>query len=121
MPLIGDYVGSKTASFLAGGEFPVPIPTTSGNGFPTFSGEFKRFGVSVARSPRRSLILSTNLRVRPEVRELTYRGGSGFSVYAVYAQRIQPDRYWVKHLKCDQRARLVDRLRPIDPDFLRER
>ena len=46
---------------------------------------------------------------------------SGFSVYAAYAQVIGefgPDRYRVVRLKSDQRARLVQCLRPIDPDFI---
>ena len=64
-------MSGQTASFLAGGEFPVPIPTTSGNGFPTFSVEFKSFGVSLAFTPTILDSQDINLRVRPEVGELS--------------------------------------------------
>lgn len=67
-------MSGQTASFLAGGEFPVPIPTTSGNGFPTFSVEFKSFGVSLAFTPTIVDSQHINLRVRPEVSELTTTG-----------------------------------------------
>ena len=67
-------MSGQTASFLAGGEFPVPIPTTSGNGFPTFSVEFKSFGVSLAFTPTILDPQHLNLRVRPEVSELTTTG-----------------------------------------------
>ena len=59
-------LSGETASFLAGGEFPVPIPDDDG-----ITIEFKKFGVSLAFTPT---ILSSNrisLRVRPEVSELT--------------------------------------------------
>src|SRR5207245_10213238 len=46
-------MSGQTASFLAGGEFPVPISGSSNvtSGFPTISVEFKSFGVSLAFTP----------------------------------------------------------------------
>ena len=46
-------MSGQTASFLAGGEFPVPISgaSSSTGGFPTISVEFKSFGVSLAFTP----------------------------------------------------------------------
>jgi pilus assembly protein CpaC len=69
-------VSGQTASFLAGGEFPVPIAGTaaSGGGVPTITIEFKKFGVSLDFTPT---IIDTNhvsLRVRPEVSELSTTG-----------------------------------------------
>lgn len=60
------------ARFLAGGEFPVPIPTTSANGFPTITIDYKKFGVELAFVPT---VLSRgviNLRVEPSVSELDF-------------------------------------------------
>jgi len=37
----------QPASFLAGGEFPVPVNSTTANGVPTTTVEFKAFGVSL--------------------------------------------------------------------------
>jgi pilus assembly protein CpaC len=67
MALSGD-----AARFLAGGEFPVPIPSSTGNGFPSISIEYKKFGVELAFVPT---VLSRgviNLRVEPSVSELDF-------------------------------------------------
>jgi pilus assembly protein CpaC len=68
-------VSGQTASFLAGGEFPVPVAGSSGTaGFPTITVEFKKFGVQLAFTPT---ILDGNhlsLRVRPEVSQLSPNG-----------------------------------------------
>lgn len=58
-------VSGETASFLAGGEFPFPVPQDT-----NITIEFKQFGISLAFTPT---VLSSNLinlRVRPEVSEL---------------------------------------------------
>ena len=69
-------MSGQTASFLAGGEFPVPISGTSATtgGFPTITVEFKSFGVSLAFTPTIIDANHLNLRVRPEVSELTTVG-----------------------------------------------
>jgi pilus assembly protein CpaC len=69
-------MSGQTASFLAGGEFPVPISgaSSSTGGFPTISVEFKSFGVSIAFTPTVIDANHVNLRVRPEVSELTTVG-----------------------------------------------
>jgi pilus assembly protein CpaC len=64
----------ETASFLAGGEFPIPIAGNNSNGNTTITVEFKQFGVSLVLVPT---VLSTNrlnLRIRPEVSELSQNG-----------------------------------------------
>ncbi|MFP3868789.1 MAG: type II and III secretion system protein family protein [Desulfobacteraceae bacterium] len=56
----------QTASFLAGGEFPVPVPQQ----FQTITIEYKKFGVSLAFTPT---VLDNDriaLRVTPEVSEI---------------------------------------------------
>lgn len=63
-------VSGQTASFLAGGEFPVPVAQE--NDRTTI--EFKEFGVRLSFTPT---ILDTNLinlKVRPEVSQLTDEG-----------------------------------------------
>jgi pilus assembly protein CpaC len=69
-------LNGQTASFLAGGEFPVPVAgsSSSTNGVPTITVEFKSFGVSVAFTPTILDARHLNLRVRPEVSALTSVG-----------------------------------------------
>jgi pilus assembly protein CpaC len=65
-------LSGDAARFLAGGEFPVPIPQTTTTGFPTVTIEYKKFGVELAFVPT---VLSRgviNLRVEPSVSELDF-------------------------------------------------
>ena len=67
-------LSGETASFLAGGEFPIPIAGNTSNGQTAITVEFKTFGVSLAVVPT---VLSSdrlNLRVRPEVSQLSPNG-----------------------------------------------
>lgn len=71
-------MSGETASFLAGGEFPVPVPQKDGN----LTIEFKKFGVALSFTPT---VLSGNrisMRVRPEVSALSSAG-------AITLQQIQ--------------------------------
>lgn len=64
----------EAASFLAGGEFPIPVAGNGTGNTTTISVDFKQFGVSLAVVPT---VLSSgrlNLRVRPEVSELSSVG-----------------------------------------------
>jgi pilus assembly protein CpaC len=59
-------LSGSTATFLAGGEFPIPIPQSLG----TISIEYKQFGVSIAFTPT---VLSSghiSIKVRPEVSQI---------------------------------------------------
>lgn len=70
-------VSGQTASFLAGGEFPVPIAgtaATGSGGVPTITIEFKKFGVSLDFTPTIIDANHVSLRVRPEVSELSTTG-----------------------------------------------
>jgi pilus assembly protein CpaC len=69
-------MSGQTASFLAGGEFPVPITGSAATtgGVPTITVEFKSFGVSLAFTPTIIDATHLNLRVRPEISELTTTG-----------------------------------------------
>ena len=69
-------MSGQTASFTAGGQFPVPITGSAATtgGVPTITVEFKSFGVSLAFTPTIIDANHLNLRVRPEVSELTTVG-----------------------------------------------
>ncbi|HEX8622827.1 MAG TPA: type II and III secretion system protein family protein [Allosphingosinicella sp.] len=81
-------VSGETASFLAGGEF--PIPTASGlNGT---SVEFKQYGVSLAFTPTVLEGGSISMRVRPEVSELSSAGAiklNGFEIPGLTTRRTE--------------------------------
>ncbi|MDD5587112.1 MAG: pilus assembly protein N-terminal domain-containing protein [Alphaproteobacteria bacterium] len=63
-------MSGETASFLAGGEFPVPVP----QGLNTITIEWKTFGVSLAFTPTLVGEDRINLHVRPEVSQLSDAG-----------------------------------------------
>jgi pilus assembly protein CpaC len=65
-------LSGDAARFLAGGEFPVPIPSTSTAGFPTITIEYKKFGVELAFVPTVLSRGAINLRVEPSVSELDF-------------------------------------------------
>jgi pilus assembly protein CpaC len=66
----------ETASFLAGGEFPILVP--QGNNNTTI--EFKKFGVSLAFTPTILNGKRINLHVRPEVSKLSDEGAISLPV-----------------------------------------
>lgn len=76
----------QSASFLAGGEIPIPVPARDGN----IAIEYKEFGVKLQLTPT---ILSDEriaLKVAPEASDLDYSQGlsiSGVSVPAVRTRR----------------------------------
>ena len=63
-------MSGETANFLAGGQFPIPIP--QGNG--TISVQFQPYGISLAFTPTILNGDRISLHVRPEVSELTTNG-----------------------------------------------
>jgi pilus assembly protein CpaC len=83
----------QPASFLAGGEFPVPVASNTGtNGGSTVTIEFKRFGVALDVTPTIIDPEHLSLRIRPEVSELTQNGAvvlNGFSISALTVRRAE--------------------------------
>ncbi len=67
-------LSGETASFLAGGEFPIPVAGNTSNGSTTITVEFKQFGVSLAFVPTVLSPTRLNLRIRPEVSQFTTNG-----------------------------------------------
>jgi len=81
-------LSGETSSFLAGGEFPIPISQSLG----TVTVEYKQYGVGLAYTP---IVLEDGriqLRVRPEVSELSTEGSvrlNGFVVPALTTRRVE--------------------------------
>lgn len=72
----------EQASFLAGGEIPIPVPQASGGGN-AISIQYKEFGVRLSVTP---FVLSKDhivLKLAPEVSELDYASGVQLQGYVV--------------------------------------
>jgi pilus assembly protein CpaC len=81
-------LSGETASFLAGGEFPIPVSQSLGS----VTIEYKQYGVGLAFTP---IVLNDgriSMRVRPEVSELSNSGAvtlNGFTVPALTTRRAE--------------------------------
>ncbi|KPP89763.1 pilus assembly protein CpaC [Erythrobacter sp. HL-111] len=81
-------LSGETATFLAGGEFPIPVA----QGLGQVTVQFRQFGVSLSYTPT---VLSNgriSMRVRPEVSELSTQGSitlNGFQVPALTTRRTE--------------------------------
>ncbi len=81
-------LSGETASFLAGGEFPIPVSQSLG----AVTIEYKQYGVGLAFTP---IVLGDgriSMRVRPEVSQLSDAGSvklNGFTVPALTTRRAE--------------------------------
>ncbi len=77
----------QTANFLAGGEFPIPVPSRDGLGI-----EYREFGVKLEFTPT---VMSTgriSMHVKPEVSDLSTAGAirvEGISVPSISTRRAE--------------------------------
>ncbi len=81
-------LSGETASFLAGGEFPVPVPDGQGN----FALEFKEFGIGLQFTPTVLSEGKITLKVAPEVSQISNVGAisiNGIAVPAISTRRVQ--------------------------------
>lgn len=81
-------LSGETATFLAGGEFPIPISQGLGN----VAIEYRDFGVSLSYTPTVLANGRISMRVRPEVSELSSQGAvtlNGFQVPALTIRRTE--------------------------------
>ena len=82
-------ISGETADFLAGGEYPIPVPDPLSGGIVI---QYRKFGVSLSYTPT---VLSNgriSLRVRPEVSELSTEGAirlQGIEVPALSIRRAE--------------------------------
>ena len=84
----------KAASFLAGGEIPIPIVQSAAGGLGSVSIMWKEFGVRINFVPTITPRKTIRLRVAPEVSSLDPADGitlSGFSVPALSVRRMQTE------------------------------
>ena len=82
----------QPASFLAGGEFPVPVASSSTNGQQTVTIEFKKFGVSLDVVPTIIDPDHLNLKIRSEVSQLSTNGAivtQGLTISALSTRRAE--------------------------------
>jgi pilus assembly protein CpaC len=85
----------KEASFLAGGEFPYPVPQISAGGAgSTITIQFKEYGVRLSFSPVYTSDGVIHLKVKPEVSTLDYTNAvtlQGFFIPAISTRRVESD------------------------------
>jgi pilus assembly protein CpaC len=81
-------LSGETASFLAGGEIPIPIAQQQG----TISVEYKQYGVSLSFTPTVLGDGRISMRVRPEVSDLSAIGTvrlNGFDIPGITTRRAE--------------------------------
>jgi pilus assembly protein CpaC len=81
-------ISGETGSFLAGGEFPIPIS----QGLGAVSIDYKQYGVSLSYTPTVLADGRISLHVRPEVSQLTSTGAvtlSGVTIPALTTRRVE--------------------------------
>lgn len=81
-------ISGETASFLAGGEYPIPMS----QGLGATSVDYKQYGVSLGYTPTVLANGRISLRVKPEVSELSSQGSvqlNGFTIPALTTRRTE--------------------------------
>src|SRR5205085_3550760 len=76
-------MSGQEASFLAGGEFPIPVPQAGGSGGTAITVEYKQFGVRLNFLP---VVLGDGrirLKVAPEVSDLDYSRSVSFNGFTI--------------------------------------
>lgn len=85
-------LSGKTAYFLAGGEFPVPVPQSGAGAFSSrITIQYKPFGVGLNFTPTVLSNDKISMEISPEVSELDFRNAvsfSGFIVPGIITRRV---------------------------------
>jgi pilus assembly protein CpaC len=85
----------KEASFLAGGEFPYPVPQIgTGGAGSTITIQFKEYGIRLNFTPVYTSDGIIHLKVKPEVSSLDYTNAvtlQGFFIPAISTRRVESD------------------------------
>ncbi len=83
-------ISGRTAGFLAGGEFPIPVPQTqTAGGGNTITIEFREFGVRLSFTPVVLANQLIRLHVAPEVSELDFAQGVSFGGFVIPGLNIR--------------------------------
>jgi pilus assembly protein CpaC len=83
-------VSGHKASFLAGGEFPVPVPQASSGSAPVITIQYKQFGVSLNFTPTVLAHDRIGLHVEPEVSQISTQNSvtvDGFNIPGLTTRR----------------------------------
>jgi pilus assembly protein CpaC len=83
----------KEASFLAGGEFPVPVAQAGANPG-AITVQFREFGIRLSFLPQITAHNTIRLHVKPEVSTIDFANGiavSGFNIPALSTRRVETD------------------------------
>jgi pilus assembly protein CpaC len=84
-------INGKSASFVAGGEFPFPTLQGGGAGLGAVTIQFREFGVRIAFTPNVTPRNTIRLQVVPEVSSLDFANGlvfQGFNIPALSTRRV---------------------------------
>jgi len=87
-------INGKTASFLAGGEFPYPNLQGGGAGLGAVTVQFREFGVRINFTPTITPRGTIRLQVAPEVSSLDFANGlvfQGFTIPALTTRRVSTE------------------------------
>jgi len=87
-------INGRTASFLAGGEFPYPTLQGGGGGLGAVTIQFREFGVRINFTPVITPRGTIRLQVMPEVSSLDFANGlnfQGFTIPALSTRRVQTE------------------------------
>jgi pilus assembly protein CpaC len=87
-------INGKTASFLAGGEFPYPTLQGGGGGLGQVTIQFKEFGIRLNFTPIITPRGTIRLHVMPEVSSLDFANGlnfEGFNIPALDTRRVETE------------------------------
>lgn len=82
-------ISGHTASFLAGGEFPIPVQQTATGVGGGITIQFKQFGVSLAFVPTVLADNRISIKVRPEVSQLSNQGAITLNSITVPALTVR--------------------------------
>jgi pilus assembly protein CpaC len=84
-------LSGKTAQFLAGGEFPVPVPQSSSSGGSNITIQYKPFGIGLNFTPTVLSNRKISMEISPEVSELDFNNSvsfQGFIIPAITTRRV---------------------------------
>ena len=87
-------INGKSASFLAGGEFPYPTLQGGGAGLGSVTIQFREFGIRLGFKPVVTPRGTIRLQVTPEVSALDYVNGltfQGFTIPGLTTRRVQTE------------------------------
>lgn len=82
----------QEASFLAGGEFPIPVPQSGIGGAATITIEYKQFGVGLVFTPTVLSDQKIAMKVAPEVSELDFNLPISFTQFGITVPALRTRR-----------------------------